>query len=56
LKGVPVVAAACHDTGSAVAAAPGEGEDWAWAYISFGTWLLMGVEIRQPIDNEPRKL
>jgi rhamnulokinase len=54
LKGVPVVAAACRDTGSAVAAAPGEGEDWA--YISFGTWLLMGVEIRQPIDNKSRKL
>jgi rhamnulokinase len=54
LKGVPVVAAACRDTGSAVAAAPREGEDWA--YISSGTWLLMGVEIKQPIDNKSRKL
>jgi len=50
LKSVPVVAVACHDTGSAVAAAPGEGEDWA--YISSGTWMLMGVEIKEPIINQ----
>lgn len=50
LQGVPVVAVACHDTGSAVAAAPGEGDDWA--YISAGTWMLMGVEIQQPIINQ----
>lgn len=50
LEGVPVVAVACHDTGSAVAAAPAEGEDWA--YISAGTWMLMGVEIKEPIINQ----
>lgn len=50
LKGVPVVAVACHDTGSAVAAAPAEGEDWA--YISAGTWMLMGVESKEPIINQ----
>lgn len=50
LRGVPVIAVACHDTGSAVAAAPGEGEDWA--YISAGTWMLMGVEIKKPIINQ----
>ncbi len=50
VKGVPVVAVACHDTGSAVAAAPGEGENWA--YISAGTWMLMGVEIKEPIINQ----
>jgi len=47
---VPVVAVATHDTGSAVAAAPGEGDDWA--YISSGTWSLMGVESSKPILTE----
>ncbi len=46
----PVVyATACHDTASAVAAAPGRGEDWC--YISSGTWSLMGVELDQPVVN-----
>jgi rhamnulokinase len=43
---VPVVAVATHDTGAAVAAVPAEGEDWA--YLSSGTWSLLGVEARQP--------
>ena len=47
LAAVPVVATASHDTASAVAAAPGEGRDWA--YISSGTWSLMGVESERPI-------
>jgi rhamnulokinase len=47
LGDVPVVAPACHDTGSAVAAVPAGGEDWA--YISSGTWSLVGTEVRQPI-------
>ncbi|MHA1569549.1 MAG: rhamnulokinase [Alphaproteobacteria bacterium] len=46
----PLVAVATHDTGSAVAAVPAEGDDWA--YISSGTWSLMGVEMPQPIINE----
>ncbi len=45
LKGVRVVAPATHDTGSAVAGAPlPEG----WAYISSGTWSLVGVELNKP--------
>ena len=44
---IPVIAPACHDTGSAVAAVPSQGEDWA--YISSGTWSLMGIEIPEPI-------
>jgi rhamnulokinase len=44
---VPLVAVATHDTGSAVAAVPAGGEEWA--YISSGTWSLMGVEIESPI-------
>jgi rhamnulokinase len=44
---VPVIAPACHDTGSAVAAVPAEGQDYA--YISSGTWSLMGVEVADPV-------
>jgi len=44
-----VIAPACHDTGSAVAAVPAEQPDFA--YISSGTWSLLGAEIRQPLVN-----
>ncbi len=47
---VPVIAPACHDTGSAVAAVPAKGENWM--YISSGTWSLLGVEIPEPIIND----
>ena len=47
LGDVPVVAPACHDTAAAVAAVPAGGEDWA--YISSGTWSLVGIEVREPI-------
>ncbi|GIW81723.1 MAG: L-fuculose kinase [Gemmatales bacterium] len=50
LSPVPVIAPATHDTGSAVAAVPANAR--TWAYISSGTWSLMGVEIPQPIINE----
>jgi rhamnulokinase len=42
-----VTAAAGHDTASAVAAVPAEGEDWA--YLSSGTWSLLGLDIERPI-------
>ena len=42
-----VVTAASHDTASAVVAVPAEGEDFA--YISSGTWSLVGVELPEPI-------
>jgi rhamnulokinase len=45
---VPVVAPATHDTGSAVAGAPIED---AWAYISSGTWSLVGVERSEALIN-----
>ena len=48
---VVVVAPACHDTGSAVAAVPVE-DDTNYAYISSGTWSLLGVETPEPIINE----
>lgn len=46
----PVYATACHDTASAVAAVPAEGDDWC--YISSGTWSLMGVELDAPVIND----
>ena len=50
LKPVPVIAPASHDTGSAVAAVPaGTG---TWAYISSGTWSLMGIELDRPLLTE----
>ncbi|MGB9596485.1 MAG: rhamnulokinase, partial [Candidatus Poribacteria bacterium] len=50
LSEVLVIAPACHDTGSAVAAVPAKGD--RWAYISSGTWSLMGAEIPNPIIND----
>ncbi len=49
MKNTVVIAPACHDTGSAVAGVPAEGADFA--YISSGTWSLMGAEVRQPVIN-----
>ena len=45
--GTEVVASCSHDTGAAVAAVPAKGGNWA--YLSSGTWSLMGVERSQPI-------
>ena len=50
LGAVPVVAVASHDTGSAVAAVPAVDENFA--YLSSGTWSLMGVESMQPVISE----
>lgn len=47
LEPIEVVASCSHDTGAAVAAVPGSGSDWA--YLSSGTWSLMGVELAEPI-------
>jgi len=44
---VPIIAPACHDTGSAVAAVPASGPDFAW--ISSVTWSVMGAELREPV-------
>lgn len=48
---IPVISVASHDTGSAVASVPVVDEE-NYAYISCGTWSLMGVESNQPIINE----
>ena len=47
---VPVIAVPGHDTASAVAAVPARDENFA--YLSSGTWSLMGIESRQPIIND----
>lgn len=46
LPTIEVIASCSHDTGAAVAAVPGTGE--SWAYLSSGTWSLMGVERAEP--------
>jgi rhamnulokinase len=50
LRSVPVVAPASHDTAAAVAAVPAAGT--SWAYISSGTWSLMGAELPAPLIND----
>ena len=50
LSAVPVIAVAGHDTGSAVAAVPAKDEHFA--YLSSGTWSLMGIETKDAIIND----
>jgi rhamnulokinase len=44
-----LVAPACHDTASAIAAIPDCGDDWA--YISSGTWSLVGTLLAEPLNT-----
>lgn len=48
--GTPVITVAGHDTASALAAVPSRGNDTA--FISSGTWSLMGVEVDRPVISE----
>ena len=50
LGAVPVIAVAGHDTGSAVAAVPAKDEQFA--YLSSGTWSLMGIETKEPVISD----
>lgn len=50
LGAIPVISVAGHDTGSAVAAVPAKDEKFA--YLSSGTWSLMGIETRNAIIND----
>ncbi len=50
LAEIEVVAGCTHDTGAAVAAVPAEGD--GWAYLSSGTWSLIGVELATPLITE----
>lgn len=47
---IPVIAVAGHDTASAVAATPAK--DKNFAYLSSGTWSLMGIEVQNPIISK----
>ena len=47
---IPVIAVAGHDTASAVLATPAENENFA--YLSSGTWSLMGIESKEPVVTE----
>jgi len=46
LRDAVLIAPACHDTASAIAGIPATGSDWA--YISSGTWSLVGTLLEQP--------
>ncbi len=50
LPGVPVIAAGSHDTASAVVGVPLEGD--SAAYLSLGTWGLVGVEVDDPVITD----
>lgn len=50
--GVAVVAGCSHDTASAVAAAPADASGPPWAYVSSGTWSLLGVERTGPLLSD----
>ncbi len=47
---IPIVAPACHDTGSAVVAIPAQNQNFVW--ISSGTWSILGAEVLQPSLSE----
>jgi rhamnulokinase len=49
LPEIEVIAACSHDTGAAVAGVPATTAETDWAYISSGTWSLMGVERQHPV-------
>jgi rhamnulokinase len=48
-----LIAPACHDTASAIASIPDTGDDWA--YISSGTWSLVGTVLTAPINTPPAR-
>lgn len=50
VEGIKVMAITSHDTASAIASVPAEGDNWA--YISSGTWSLMGVENKRAIIDQ----
>ena len=51
IKPMPVIAAVGHDTASAVAGTPVVFQDKKWAFLSTGTWLVLGIETVKPILN-----
>jgi rhamnulokinase len=55
LRNAKLIVPACHDTASAIAAIPASGEDWA--FISSGTWSLVGTVLATPcVSEEARRM
>jgi rhamnulokinase len=52
--GIPVIAVGSHDTASAVVGVPAQSDDFA--YISSGTWSLVGLELDKPVLTEAARL
>ncbi len=50
LPDTDVITVATHDTASAVVGTPAEDENWA--FLSSGTWSLLGMELRTPVTSE----
>ena len=48
--GVKIVVPALHDTASAASSVPASGDDWA--YLSSGTWCMVGIETKEPVIND----
>jgi rhamnulokinase len=49
LRDLPVIATCGHDTSAVAAAVPGEGDDWA--FLSSGTWSILGIMCAQPVTS-----
>ena len=49
-KEIPCIAVASHDTASAIVSVPASGGEWA--YLSSGTWSLLGIESNEPLVSE----
>lgn len=50
LTNIDVIAVGSHDTASAIASVPVSQKNWA--YLSSGTWSLIGIEVKEPIIND----
>lgn len=50
LPNCTIINIASHDTASAIIGTPGKGDNWA--YLSSGTWSLLGMELNSPVINE----
>ena len=49
-KKIPCIAVASHDTASAIVSVPAKGKNWA--YLSSGTWSLLGIESEKPLVSD----